>query len=158
MIICQIKIEVVKAIVVSTIMPAPMTRFDMQTLKAKNEEESRLRKEKDRTDRVKRITDSIYNSAVQLAGTSADTSFKHEIPRGRYSEHDTWNASDPFYLNNMADILSSLQMLFPGCTITHSLMAKGRDGKLYDLTKMDDSLLPFINQTLEQSYIVVDWS
>lgn len=155
----------VKAFVVSTTMPAPMTRFDMQTLKAKvneklrlREEEVRIYEEKLRLDRVKRIADSIYNSAVQLAASSIHTSFKHEIPRGRYSFHDNWNASDPFYLNNMGDILGELQLLFPGCTVTHSLMAKGRDGKLYDLTNMDDKLLPFINQTLEQSYIVIDWS
>jgi hypothetical protein len=61
-------------------------------------------------------------------------------------------------LNNIADILAELQALFPGCTVTHTLMAKGRDGKLYDLTKMDDNVLPFIDQTLEQSYIVIDWS
>lgn len=132
-------------------MPTPMTRFDMQTLKAQTDEKRRL-------DRVKQISDSIYANAISLARTSTDTSFKYEIPRGRYSPHNTGNVSEPFYLNNIADILAELQALFPGCTITHSLMAKGRDGKLYDLTKIDDSVLPFIDQTLEQSYIVIDWS
>jgi len=132
-------------------MPKPMTRFDMQTLKAQADEKRRL-------DRVKQISDSIYCNAISLAQSSTDTSFKYEIPRGCYTPHHRVNASDPFYLNNIADILAELQLLFPGCTVTHSLMAKGRDGKLYDLTKMDDSVLPFIDQTLEQSYIVIDWS
>jgi hypothetical protein len=139
-------------------MSIPMSRAAMQGLKAQKEEELRIREEKVRLDRVKRIVDSIYNSAVQVAGTSTHSSFKYEIPTGRYSPHNKGNVSDPFYLNNMADILSGLQELFPGCSVTHSLMAKGRDGKLYDLTKMDDSVLPFIDQTLEQSYIVIDWS
>ncbi len=135
-----------------------MSRSAMQGLKTKKEEEDRLREENVRLDRVKQVSDFIYNSAVQLASTSSNTSFKHEIPRVRYSAYDKWNASDPFYLNNMADILGELQALFPGCTVTHTLMAKGRDGKLYDLSKLDDKVLPFIDQTLEQSYIVVDWS
>ena len=132
-------------------MRIPMSRAMMQGLKAQNDENTRL-------NRVKQIVDSIYNPAVQLAGRSTDTSFKHQIPTGRYSPHNMGNVSDPFYLNNMGDILSGLQALFPDCSVTHSLMARGRDGKLYDLSKMDDSVLPFIDQTLEQSYIVIDWS
>jgi hypothetical protein len=121
----------------------------MQGLKAQNDEKLRL-------DRVKQIAKSIYTNSVNLAGRSSDTSFKHEIPRIHLITRQY--TSDPFYLNNMADILAELQALFPDCSVTHSLMAKGRDGKLYDLSKIDDSVLPFIDQTLEQSYIVIDWS
>ena len=135
-----------------------MSRAMMQGLKAQKEEELRIREEKVRLDRVKQIVDSIYNPAVQLAATSTHPTFKHQIPTGRYSPHNTGNVSDPFYLNNIGDILSGLQALFPDCLVTHTLMARGRDGKLYDLSKMDDSVLPFIDQTLEQSYIVIDWS
>ncbi len=148
----------IKCIILSINMSIPMSRAAMQGLKAQKEEDDRLRQEKHRLDRVKQISDSIYASAVQLAATSSDTSFKHELPRGRYSAHKYTTISDPFYLNNMADIISSLQALFPGCSVTHTLMAKGRDGKLYDLSKLDDKVLPFIDQTLEESYIVIDWS
>ena len=139
-------------------MSVPMSRAMMQGLKAQKEEELRIREEKVRLDRVKQIVDSIYNPAVQLAATSTHLTFKYQIPTGRYSPHNTGNVSDPFYLNNIGDILSGLQALFPDCLVTHTLMARGRDGKLYDLSKMDDSVLPFIDQTLEQSYIVIDWS
>jgi hypothetical protein len=142
-------------------MSIPMSRAAMQGLKAQKDEEQRIREQKIRLDKVKQIANSIYNSAVQLAATSTHTSFKHEIPRGLYNSlppNHRLYTSDPFYLNNMTDILAELQALFPGCSVTHALMAKGRDGKLYDLSKMDDSVLPFIDQTLEQSYILIDWS
>jgi hypothetical protein len=29
---------------------------------------------------------------------------------------------------------------------------------MYDISKLDDKVLPFVNRALDQSYIVVDWS
>jgi hypothetical protein len=66
--------------------------------------------------------------------------------------------SDPFYIENMPDILSGLQELFPGCTISHSIMCQGTDGKLYDISTLDEKVLPFVNRALYQSFIVIDWS
>jgi hypothetical protein len=151
MIITQVKLKIPALPVLAPNMsqPTPMSRAMMQQLKSQKEEKVRL-------NRVKQISDSIYDHAIQRASASTDTSFKHQIPRGRYNSMG--DSSDPFYLNNMTDILAELQTLFPGCSVTHSLMAKGRDGKLYDLSKLDDSVLPFVDQTLEQSYIVIDWS
>jgi hypothetical protein len=51
-----------------------------------------------------------------------------------------------------------LNDVFPGCDVSHSIMAKGTDGKLYDVSKLDDKVLPFVNSALDQSYIVIDWS
>lgn len=135
-----------------------MSRAMMQSLNAQNNSEPALQEEKIRLDKIKQIVDSIYYSAVEFAGTSTEISFKYEIPRIRYRYHDSNRGSDPFYLNNMQDILNRLQTLFPDCSVTHALMARGRDGKIYDLSKMDDTVIPFIDQTLEQSYIVIDWS
>ena len=135
-----------------------MSRAMMLSLQAQNNSERTLDEERVRLDKIKQIVDSIYYSAVEFAATSTDMSFKYEIPRMRYRYHDSNRGSDPFYLNNMDDILNRLQILFPDCSVTHALMARGRDGKIYDLSKIDDSVIPFIDQTLEQSYIVIDWS
>ena len=67
------KIEVINCIILSINMSIPMSRAAMQGLKAQKEEELRIREEKVRLDRVKRIVDSIYNSAVQVAGTFGRT-------------------------------------------------------------------------------------
>lgn len=151
MIITQVKLKRPALLVLAPNMsqPTPMSRAMMQELKSQKEEKVRLNK-------VKQISDSIYYYAIQVAEKTSDISYNHEIPRERYNSMNY--RSDPFYLNNMADILAELQALFPGCSVTHSLMAKGRDGKLYDISKLDDRVLPFVDQTLEQSYIVIDWS
>ena len=67
-------------------------------------------------------------------------------------------SSDPFYIENMTDILSGLQALFPDCTVSHTLLCKGTDGKFYDISTLDDKILPFVNRALDQSFIVIDWS
>jgi hypothetical protein len=58
----------------------------------------------------------------------------------------------------MPDILAGLKELFPGCDVTHTLLSKGTDGKFYDISKLDDKVLPFVNRALDRSYIVIDWS
>lgn len=65
---------------------------------------------------------------------------------------------DPFYIENMRDILSGLQELFPACTVSNSTLSQGTDGKFYDISTLDEKVLPFINRALDQSFIVVDWT
>ena len=60
--------------------------------------------------------------------------------------------------SNMKDILAGLKALFPECKVTHTLMARKNDGTLYDISNLDDAVLPFVNELLQESYIVVDWS
>jgi hypothetical protein len=66
--------------------------------------------------------------------------------------------ADPFYIKNMPDILAGLQQLFPGCSVSHTLLCQAKDGKMYDVAKLDESVLPFVDRALDQSYIVIDWS
>jgi hypothetical protein len=129
--------------------PTPMSRDAMRGLKAKVEEEIRLQ-------RVRIIIDSIYSQAVAAAKAKADTSFKMEIPKTPRQFRSL--GSDPFYIENMADILSGLQTLFPDCTVSHTLLSQGTDGKFYDISTLDDKILPFVNRALDQSFIVIDWS
>ena len=142
-----------------------MSRDMMRGLKAKVEEEARLQK-------VEQIVSQIYQSAVQLAKTKTDTSYNYQLPSARASQyrvmgllptnfpHDYYNniITDPFYMPNMPQILAGLQELFPGCYIKHTLLSKGTDGKMYDISKLDEKVLPFVNRALDQSYIVIDWS
>lgn len=65
---------------------------------------------------------------------------------------------DAFYIENMRDILSGLQELFPDCAVSNSTLSQGTDGKFYDISTLDEKVLPFINRALDQSFIVVDWS
>ena len=149
-------------------LPTPMSRTMMQELKANKDEEARQQK-------IKNIIHTIYNGAYTYAKNGQATSYNYPIPLANTQAHLTSSipclsrpdirfpapykkSSDPFYIENMTDILSRLQSLFPECSISHSIMAKAKDGKLYDVAKLDDAVLPFVDRALDQSYIVIDWS
>jgi hypothetical protein len=120
----------------------PMSRNELQNLKQKKDEE-------DRVHHIKQIIYIIYNSVISTATKKTDTSYKYQIHR---------NNDDNFYAKNMTDILKGLQELFPDCSITHTLFAIGTNGKMYDISKLDDTVLPFVNTALNNSFIVIDWS
>ena len=122
-----------------------MSRDAMRELKATTEEAARIQQ-------VKHIVQQVYQAAVQTAKSKTDTSYNHALPPA----HD--NMSNSFYRKNMPDILVGLQVLFPGCDVSHTLLSRGTDGKFYDISKLDEKVLPFVNRALDQSYIVIDWS
>lgn len=136
-----------------------MSRDAMRELKANTEEAARVQQ-------VKQIVQQVYQAAVQTARSTTNTSYNHQVPRGpahQYQNNITNRVNqdivtDPFYVKNMPDILVGLQVLFPGCDVSHTLLSKGTDGKMYDISKLDDKVLPFVNRALDQSYIVIDWS
>lgn len=141
-----------------------MFRDDLQKLKAQKDDEVRL-------DRIDKFVSNIYTSAVNAATTSSETPFHYMIPSNFDTQPDsrfkmtnmihisfTDHNTDPFYIQNMPDILEGLKILFPDSLVTHSIMSKGIDGNLYDISKLDSKTLPFVNQVLNRSYIVIDWS
>ena len=158
--------------------PTPMSRVMMQELKFQKEEEVRQFQ-------IKRIVEEIYKEAVQVAEMTTETSYNHEIPsrelancnvQHRRERKDTYiqqknymrsgqslipyyqGPPDPFHIKNMKDILAGLRDLFPDCSVSHTLLCQAKDGKLYDVAKLDDAVLPFVDRALDQSYIVIDWS
>jgi hypothetical protein len=158
--------------------PIPMSRAMMQGLKAEKEEEIRQA-------HIKKIVNEIYRQAFQIAQTTTETSYNHEIPStdmARYTPDQrreqkkryldnlvTYRGGnrtipyyqgppDPFHIKNMPDILTGLRDLFPGCSVSHTLLCQAKDGKLYDVATLDEAVLPFVDRALDQSYIVIDWS
>ena len=142
-------------------MTEPMSRYMMRELKAMTEEAARL-------ERIKLIVNQVYSQAVQAAKSSSETSYNCQVPQGpaynyqsimeRMNYLNQKIITDPFFIKNMPDILAGVKELFPGCDVSHTLLAKGTDGKLYDISKLDEKVLPFVNRALDQSYIVIDWS
>lgn len=144
----------------------PMSRDEMLSLKSKTDEEMRIEK-------VKNRVTQIYNQAVSLAKTSTSTSYSLDIdpqqirqrilPMNANMNHsgkfnDMASSEYKFYKDNMEEILSGLQRLFPGCSVRLSNMCTGNDGKRYDISTMDEKMLPFINQKNAFECIVIDWS
>jgi hypothetical protein len=128
----------------------------MQMLKAKKDEMIRV-------ETVKGIINVIYTNAIQAAETKGHTSYSLDIDQYKNRRrtnivNDDSNTEYKFYKDNMDEILSGLQKLFPGCTVKLANMCTGNDGKRYDISTMDEKMLPFINQKNAFECIVVDWS
>jgi hypothetical protein len=120
----------------------PITRDEMRGLKAKKDEENRLR---EINDAVK----EIYHNAIRNAEQTSDSSFKFPIRH-------------PSYEKNITDILSGLQVLFPECVVEYKNLCQGLDGNWYDISLIDDIMKQFIdinkNRIQTQKNIIIDWS
>jgi hypothetical protein len=122
----------------------PITRTELQGLKAKVMEDKRR-------DYVRDQVRHIYNAVTSHASgenngrQDNDTSYKYPVQPNLEK-------------TTITDILSGLQALFPDCSVMHTLLAKGRNGKLYDISKIDDTILPLIDVARNESYIVIDWT
>ena len=124
----------------------PMSKESMQKLKAEEDEKNRNKK-------IKEIVSNIYNNAICMAKTTSNTSFQYEIPKNNWN-----NGLDIFYMNNKDEIVKILQELFTDCSVSFSILSRGNDGNMYDISKMDEKVIPFINRQFDKSYIVIDWS
>ena len=120
----------------------PVSRDAMRALKAKTDEETRLIY-------VERHISSIYNQAVQAAKTSSNTKWSREI-----------HAQEVFPIENMDDILSGLQDLFPDCSVEFKsvTMAMGSDRQMHDVSTLDPVAMKFIRNTQIKQCITIDWS
>jgi hypothetical protein len=130
----------------------PISRDELRLLKAQNDEKLRL-------ERINHCISGFYQNIRHRAETTTNTSYLFALPPFPISRVTRLPVPEPeFHRDNMTDILRELQTLFPECIVEHANMVKGHDGKMYNVSKMDDKVLPFINtqQTLE--FIVVDWS
>jgi len=120
----------------------PITRDEMRGLKAKKDEENRLRG-------INILVNNIYNRTIQTAQQTSELSFKYPI-------------QDNTHENNITDILSALQLLFPECLVEYKNLCQGLDGKWYDISLIDDMMKQFINMKNShiqtQKNIVIDWS
>ena len=135
-------------------MVEPMSRDMMRGLKAKTEEDARREK-------IKQIVIGIYYNAVQLAKSKTETCYNYPLPRApayQFQSPVETVVTDPFYTSNIPHILAGLQELFPGCYVKHTLLSKGTDGNMYDISKLDEKVLPFVNRALDEFHIVIDWS
>ena len=120
----------------------PIARDEMRGLKTKKDEENRLRE-------INSIVNEIYRKSIETAEHTSESSFKYPIRH-------------PIHQNNITDILSALQLLFPECLVEYKNLCQGHDGKWYDISLFDETMKQFIDinnfRTRAQKYIVIDWS
>lgn len=144
---------------------SPVTRDFMQKRKAQKDEEKRIAQ-------VDQIVKSIYYAALNTSESSDNTSYKYPLQCQSNYQYDnvtntvSKNAIPNTRVNqmydstyaNLPDIMSKLQGLFPDCTVRFTTLSMGLDGKMYDMSMIDDKMRPFINTKNSQDHIVIDWS
>jgi len=121
----------------------PLSREYLRSLKTKQDEE---RKEK----KIVGFVQTIYESSVNFAKTSSDTIFKYNITS--YFPmmcHPNPNMVVTYenVIEYMDEILRRLRILFPDSRVEYKkiTIVRGRDGKDYDLSIIDDKVRQFID-------------
>ena len=55
-------------------------------------------------------------------------------------------------------VLTNVKQRFPGVCIKHTLLSKGTDGKMYDISTLNDTTIHLVSKVEEDSFILIDWS
>jgi len=132
----------------------PMSRKSLQQLNFETNEKIRL-------DKINSIVENIYTKVINTAKNTQYKTYEFPIPRQNNKPPGYVGYSglmDDFYNKNMSDIILNLQKVFPDCDISHLIMSKGSDGKLYDINNIDDNILSLITTACNESYIVITWN
>jgi hypothetical protein len=119
-------------------------------LKAEEEERLRIMKERDRLGQVEQCVTQFYNEAINYAKRNTNTTYTYMLPPKDLGHN--------FHRENMVDILTGLRDLFPDCSIKNTTLSRGQDGKMYDISTMDEKLRPFIDSRYNQESIIIDWT
>ena len=134
----------------------PMSRDSMRVLRAQTLEEQRK-------GQIHNIVSNIYRDALRTAKGTNDVRHLYCLPENSRRQRGMIEDPPPeFHRTNMSEILAGVQSLFPDCSVEHTTLtiATTRDGKTYDISKIDENLKPFLTVDPKRSgeYIVVDWS
>jgi len=144
----------------------PFSREAMRELKINKDEEAHIMK-------INSVVKQIYEETVRFAERNQETVYKINMSnRGYYhiklpsnsnslSYHDL-HIPREYVTEHMEEILTHLHSLFPDCSVEYKKvsMVRGRDGKEYDISEMDNKMRPFIDvrQARTEEHIVIDWT
>ena len=130
----------------------PISRDSLRGRKAAKDEEVLYEK-------VKQCVTQLHSVILRKAETSTDNFYHYQLPPFPVSKTTRLPIPGPeFHRDNMKLILDGLRILFPDCLVEHATLVCAQDGKLYDISKLDEKMIPFINMQQSAEYIVVDWS
>lgn len=157
----------------------PVSRESMREYRAKNLEEARIKLEEAHKKRINNIVTEIYNGAINTANKTDDSRYLYKLPHavntppplvvyGKLYSQSHNEVPIDFYRTNLVEIINGVQMLFPDSSVKHTTitMVGVRDGKLYDISKIDENIVPGVTKPIPcitraaavEDYIVVDWT
>jgi hypothetical protein len=99
-----------------------------------------------RIQNINNLINRIYFDVIRQAETTNNTVYQFNMHRQEIDIKDI-----PY-------IITELQNYYTGCIVKYTALVRGRDGKMYDISKMDSSILPFVDINQKNDYIVIDWS
>lgn len=144
----------------------PFSRETMRDFKAQKDKECHQRA-------IETVVKEIYVEAVRFAEQKSETTYGYRLYNGtgrhvnvpsNISTYAPLNfqINKDYIIQHLDEILTGLRTLFPDCCVEYKKvsMARGRDGKDYDISNLDDKLRPFIDTRNAQinEYIIIDWS
>jgi DNA topoisomerase VI subunit A len=117
----------------------PITRNELQSMKSVFDEEKRKQK-------LQSILTNIYRQVKDNASTTT---------RNKY--YATINQDMLFIKQNIDEIMSELQRLFPDSRVTFSKVKHTREGYV-EVSEAEERMLELMNQKNTEPAIVIDWS
>ena len=143
----------------------PFSRENMRGLKANKDEEAHILK-------IHSLVKQLYEETVRFAEVNQETVYKFNINRDYTYIRLPSNSNSLHYHNvgiprgyvtaHIEEILTHLRSLFPECDVEYKkiTLARGIDGKEYDISTTDNTIRPFIHmhQTTTNESIVIDWT
>lgn len=143
----------------------PFSRENIRGLKVNKDEEAHILK-------INSVVKQLYEETVRFAERNQETVYKFNINRDYGYIRLPSNSNSLHYHNvgipreyvtaHMDEILIHLCRLFPECCVEYKMvsMARGRDGKEYDISTLDDKLRAFIDMrhARTEEFIVIDWT
>lgn len=107
---------------------------------------------------VKNLIGEFYEHAISKAKRSTETETSIQLEGyGDFYDSVTKTAIK-FTAKDKDDLLTGLRELFPDSLVEYQILSRGDDGKMYDISKMDDTTLSWGMKYLSKEYLVIDWS
>ena len=130
----------------------PLLRETLRGLKAEEEEKMRFQL-------INNCVNNLYEAAVRKAKISTDTVYSYTLPPFPIDKRTGIAVPQPeFHRDNMVDILIRLRDLFPDCSVKYTKVARGQDGRMYDISTMDEKVLAFIDKRHNEECIIIHWT
>ena len=120
----------------------PVFREHLRSLKPQRDKEIILQQ-------INQYVRNIYSAVVNKAQISTDTYYC------------TTQISE-FEKKHMPEIIDMLKTLFPDCLVEYQDTIGGKDGKMYDINKLDESMRQMLlnpsYKTQMHQQILIEWS
>jgi hypothetical protein len=125
----------------------PISKEELQGMREKIKEESRWKI-------ISRVVIDFYNEVIKFSKTNDNTTFNFSVKNRQFYQE---GGGCKFLDNNKEDIINTLEDIFVGCDIQINTFSKAGNGKMCDISKMDEDTLSLFDSKYNESRIVINW-